>query len=243
MKKENPLSDFLGGKGFYAALAFCMVGAVAAAWITVNNTLGGTEKAPSAEVPKPSVSVKEDVYDKSRSPFSAADVASPKEDVAVSETEQEVVLEFDEGAEAEAFHFFNTKKNFSYPVEGTVTKPHSGGELVKYDALNEWRTHDGIDIKADVGAEVCACGDGTVTKVWDDPLWGTCVEIGHKDNLVSLYYGLAKEVAVTENAEVKAGDLIGTVGETNLAEIADESHLHFALKQNGKFINPEEKLG
>lgn len=241
MKKENPLSGFWNGKGFYAALAFCMVGAAAAAWITVGNTLNATEKSPSPEAPKPSVSVKEDVYDKSRSPFSAADAASPKEDVSVSETE--VVLEFDEGAEAEAFHFFNTKKNFSYPVEGTVTKPHSGGELVKYDALNEWRTHDGIDIKADVGAEVCACGDGTVTKVWDDPLWGTCIEIGHKDNLVSLYYGLAKEVTVTEKAEVKAGDLIGTVGETNLAEIADESHLHFALKQDGKFINPEEKLG
>lgn len=241
MKKENPLSGFWNGKGFYAALAFCMVGAAAAAWITVGNTLNATEKTPSAEVPKSSVSAKEDVYDKSRSPFNAADVASPKEDIAVSETE--TVLEFDEGAEAEAFHFFNTKKNFSYPVEGTVTKPHSGGELTKYDALNEWRTHDGIDIKADVGTEVHACGDGTVTKVWDDPLWGTCIEIGHKDNLVSLYYGLAKEVPVTEKAEVKAGDLIGTVGETNLAEIADESHLHFALKQDGKFINPEEKLG
>ena len=241
MKKENPLSGFWSGKGFYAALALCMVGAAAAAWITVDNTLNAAEKAPVSEAPKPSVTVKEDVYDKSRSLFDAADAASPKEDVVV--TEEDAVLEFDEGAEAEAFRLFNKKENFLYPAEGTVTKPHSGGELVKYDALNEWRTHDGIDIKADVGTEVCACADGTVTKVWSDPLWGTCVEIGHKDGFTSIYCGLAKEVSVTEKAEVKAGDPIGTVGETNLAEVSDESHLHFALKQDGKFIDPLEKLG
>ena len=43
--------------------------------------------------------------------------------------------------------------------------------------------------------------------------------------------------------EVKAGDVIGTLGETNLAEIGENSHLHFAMKKDGKFIDPKEKLG
>ena len=57
------------------------------------------------------------------------------------------------------------------PLDGNVAKGHSGGELVKYETLNEWRTHDGIDIEAAVGTEVKAAADGKVSKVFNDPLW------------------------------------------------------------------------
>ena len=31
-----------------------------------------------------------------------------------------------------------------------IFNPYSNGELVKSKTLNEWRTHDGVDIKADI---------------------------------------------------------------------------------------------
>ena len=128
------------------------------------------------------------------------------------------------------------------PLEGEVIGNHSGGELVKYEALDEWRTHDGIDISAEAGAEIKASGDGKILSVTNDPLWGTVVEISHEGNFVTIYSGLAPEVSVKTGDEVKTGDVIGKLGETNLAEIDKDSHLHFSMKEKGKFIDPMTKL-
>ena len=43
---------------------------------------------------------------------------------------------------------------------------------------------------------------------------------------------------VTVGEEVKQGDAIGSVGNTATFEIADETHLHFELKQDGKNVDP-----
>ena len=42
--------------------------------------------------------------------------------------------------------------------------PFSNGKLVKNATLADWRTHDGVDIRAEVGDKVCAMADGTVTR-------------------------------------------------------------------------------
>ena len=128
------------------------------------------------------------------------------------------------------------------PVKGEIIGSHSSGELVKYEALGEWRTHDGIDIKAEAGSEIKAAADGKIKSVSEDPLWGTVIEIEHEKGIATLYYGLAKEVSLKAGDEVKSGDVIGTLGETNLAEVDKDSHLHFAMKENGKFIDPKEKI-
>ena len=51
MKKsfsERPLGKFLLGRGFYAALAVCVIGAGAAAWVIVDRTIDSFT-APPAE--------------------------------------------------------------------------------------------------------------------------------------------------------------------------------------------------
>lgn len=236
--KNSRFSNFWNGKGFYAALALCLVGAAAAAWVTVDKTFSSLAETPKETENSPVTHYSEDQYREEFSLFDAEDVASPKEDVRV----EEPVSEEKEDETEVTLKLFSREKNFVLPLEGAIAKPHSNGELVKYDALNEWRTHDGIDITADVGTEVKASADGVVARVWNDPLWGTCVEIDHGEGVVSLYSGLAKEGTVESGAKVKGGDVIGTVGETNLAEVSEESHLHFAMKQDGKFIDPMEKI-
>lgn len=239
-KSGNGFSRFISGRGFYAALALCLVGAAAAAWITVDRTIS------SVNEPEQNVPIKEttdDRYVPNSSVFDAEDVAKPKEDVKMPAEEQPKAPAVPEKSGDETFKFLGKKEKFTLPLEGNITKAHSGGELVKYESLNEWRTHDGIDIEAAVGAEVKAAAPGKVKAVFSDPLWGHTVEIEHEGGISTLYSGLADPAAVKVGDEVKAGDVIGTLGETNLAEAAENSHLHFAVKKNGKFIDPKEKLG
>ena len=124
------------------------------------------------------------------------------------------------------------------PVNGEIIKPFSNGELVKSETLGVWKTHDGADIKADAGTQVKAINMGTVTKVWDDPLWGTCITIDHGSGIESHYYNLSKATTVIEGDEVNSGEVIGAVGDTAEIEAAEGSHLHFAVKRNGNWIDP-----
>ena len=124
------------------------------------------------------------------------------------------------------------------PVNGEIIKPFSNGELVKSETLGVWKTHDGADIKADAGTQVKAINQGTVTKVWDDPLWGTCITIDHGNGIESHYYNLSKATTVIEGDEVNSGEVIGAVGDTAEIEAAEGSHLHFAVKRNGSWIDP-----
>lgn len=237
---KSGFSRFMAGRGFYAALAVCLVGATAAAWITVDRTVSSANDKENVPIEETAVPQKPR-YTENSSVFEAKDVAKPKENVKVEETPAPA----NENVEAneETFRLFGSKQNFVLPVEGKIVKEHSAGELVKYDSLNEWRTHDGIDIEAEVGAEIKAAGDGKVTKVWDDPLWGVSVEIEHGDKVFSVCCGLEKQPKVKVGDEVKAGDVIGVLGDTNLAEVSENSHLHFVMKENGKYLDPKEKLG
>lgn len=236
---NGAFARFMSGRGFYAALALCLVGAAAAAWITVDRTISSVGER---EDDVPVKEAADDIYVPNSSVFDVEDVGKAQDNVKVEE-EAPSEPSSESSSQEETFSFLSKKQTFSMPVEGNVIKGHSGGELVKYESLNEWRTHDGIDIEAAVGTEVKAAADGKVSKVYNDPLWGVTVEIDHDNNIVTIYSGLADPAAVAVGDEVKAGDVIGTLGETNLAEVAENSHLHFAMKQDGKFIDPKEKLG
>ena len=230
--KKGGLGGFLAGKGFYAAMAVCLIGAVGAAWVTAGRAIDSIGEKDNVSVPENRV-VSEEKYDPDDSIFASEDVAKPKEDVKIEKPEEK--------PEENTFNFFK-KSEFSMPLEGKIIGNHSGGELVKYEALDEWRTHDGIDISAEADAEIKASGDGKILSVTNDPLWGTVVEISHEGNFVTIYSGLAPEVSVKTGDEVKTGDVIGKLGETNLAEIDKDSHLHFSMKEKGKFIDPMTKI-
>ena len=131
------------------------------------------------------------------------------------------------------------KTSMVSPVVGEVTKYHSIDTPVFSTTLNEWRVHTGIDIATEEGAEVFAAADGVVSKVWSDPRYGKTVEITHDNGIVSVYSNLSGTgIAVKEGDEVESGALIGVVGDTSLAELAEEAHLHFGVKVDGVSVNP-----
>lgn len=108
--------------------------------------------------------------------------------------------------------------------------------------MGDWRTHDGIDIAAELGTPVAACAKGTVSAVATDDLMGTTVTIDHGKGMESVYANLSPSLNVQAGTEVDAGTVLGTVGTSAIAESASPSHLHFALREYGVTIDPGHYL-
>lgn len=127
------------------------------------------------------------------------------------------------------------------PLEGKTIAAFSAEVLAYNEALNDWRTHNGVDIAAEEGTPVCAACDGTVLSVTEDPLMGVTVVLEHDDDFTTTYACLGTEVYVSAGDSVQAGQSIGAVGATAAGESA-EPHLHFSITRDGKLIDPAEYL-
>ncbi len=131
-------------------------------------------------------------------------------------------------------------KEISYvkPVEGEVSLPFSGDELIKSKTMDDWRVHTGVDISAPSGTKVHAIAAGTVTEVFEDEMMGYTVKIRHKEGCVSTYSNLMKGIVVKKGEKVKSGQVIGGIGDSAVAECMETPHLHLELTQNNLNIDP-----
>lgn len=130
------------------------------------------------------------------------------------------------------------------PVMGYISREYSADELIYTPTMNDFRTHTGIDLAADVGTPVSALADGIVADVYDDPFMGTTVVLKHSGGLVSCYSNLSselpKEIAV--GAVVSVGSTIGGIGETAITESAEAPHVHLEVYLDEQCVDPEEYL-
>lgn len=131
-------------------------------------------------------------------------------------------------------------KQFVLPVTGKIFYAFSGDELVYNRTLDDWRTHNGIDISAAPNDRVKAGADGTVKQIYDDGMLGTVVEIQH-NGFTARYCGLNPSTYVKAGDTVTQNQTIGTVGEISM-EVAEESHIHLEIIKDGKNINPDTLL-
>ena len=128
------------------------------------------------------------------------------------------------------------------PVSGLLYKDHDPTLQVYSNTMGDYRVHLGVDIATAPEAPVYAAADGKVEKIWDDSMMGTCVAVTHKDETVSIYKNLSKDLAkdIAVGAEVKQGQQLGNVGDTAVVEMADEPHLHFEVTVKGLSVDPLE---
>lgn len=136
----------------------------------------------------------------------------------------------------------SSKTAMQSPCTGQVLAACSLDDLVYCEATDDWRTHNGTDIAAEVGSSVVAVADGVVAKVYEDELLGVVVVLDHGDGLSSLYGNLLSFDFIRAGTEVKGGDIIGSVGKSGTLEANAEPHLHFELSLNGEYQNPEEYI-
>lgn len=132
------------------------------------------------------------------------------------------------------------QKKFILPVNGKIFARFSGDELVYNRTLDDWRTHNGVDISAPPNDRVKSGADGVVKQVYEDGMLGTVVEIEHS-GFTARYCGLSAATFVKAGDSVTQGQSIGTVGETAM-EISEESHIHLEIIRDGKTVNPDTVL-
>ncbi|MBO5882918.1 MAG: peptidoglycan DD-metalloendopeptidase family protein [Clostridia bacterium] len=130
--------------------------------------------------------------------------------------------------------------SFALPVSGTVTNKHDPTLQVFSNTMEDYRVHIGVDINTDEGAPVYAAADGKVSKIWEDTKMGYCIAIEHSGDCFTIYKNLSKEVpeGISEGAKVRAGQLIASVGDSAMVEIADEPHLHFEMTVGDLSVDP-----
>lgn len=127
---------------------------------------------------------------------------------------------------------------FSTPIKGEILREFAQDSLVYSETLQEWVVHNGVDIKADKTSVVSSAASGTVYAIKNDPRYGLTVIINHDDGYQTVYSNLLTAEFVVEGEKVKEGQSIGTVGNTASFETADETHLHFELVKDNKYLNP-----
>ena len=128
------------------------------------------------------------------------------------------------------------------PLVGEEIAAFSVDELRYNETFGDWRTHDGIDIAAEVGTQVLAACSGTVTSVREDDMLGTLVTIAHDGGFETTYANLRSSPGVSEGQYVSAGEVIGAVGSSAIAEISVPAHLHFSVTKDGAPCDPNEFL-
>ena len=128
---------------------------------------------------------------------------------------------------------------FKAPLKGKIIREYAKDSLVYSNTLQEWVTHNGIDIKADKTSVVKAASKGKVASIKNDPRYGLTVIITHDGGYQTVYSNLLTSEFVVKGEQVETGQSIGTVGNSASFETADEYHLHFELLKDNEYVNPE----
>ena len=126
---------------------------------------------------------------------------------------------------------------FLRPVKGEILKELSTNELIYSKTLKEWNVHFGTDYKAKLGDEVYAIRDGKIKDINFSYEYGDYIVIEYDEGYESLCANITVLDALKVGDEIKQGQVIGYVAESFGFEAADETHLHFELKKDGKYIS------
>ena len=132
-----------------------------------------------------------------------------------------------------------TPLEFIMPVDSNeIGMKFSNGQLIYSNTLQEWITHNGIDIVSKLGTPVLASENGKIIEISNTIEDGIKITIEHKDGYKTIYSNLSTEKMVQKNQEIKKGDVISGIGKTSTFEYNEKDHLHFEIYKDGTPINP-----
>jgi len=117
------------------------------------------------------------------------------------------------------------------PASGRIT---SGYGNRKSPTAGASSNHKGIDISASTGSSIVAAAGGTVSIATYSYSAGNYVVLNHGNGLSTVYMHCS-QLLVSAGDTVKAGQTIAKVGSTGYST---GSHLHFAVRKNGSYVNP-----
>lgn len=126
----------------------------------------------------------------------------------------------------------NVKNYYDYKAEADAQQK----ALLYYE--DTYLQNSGVAYSGPSNFDVVAILDGTVTKVENNNILGTIIEIRHANDTISVYQSVS-DVKVTENQTVKQGEVIAKSGMNNISKDLGD-HLLFELIIKGQNVNPEE---
>lgn len=114
------------------------------------------------------------------------------------------------------------------------------GERPEYYRQFGLKGHEGMDFRAPTGTPILAAAEGTVDIAAVGKQYGVQIWLRHaleSDVYQTLYAHLQKFApGIQRGKQVARGELIGYADNTGNSSAA---HLHFGLRVNGKWIDPE----
>lgn len=128
------------------------------------------------------------------------------------------------------------------PVSGEILTEAAVDHLAYNSTTRDWRTHEGMDLAANVGDPVYAAAAGTVYTIYDDEQFGMTVVLHHENGYSTHYSNLAEDIPVSVGQELQAGDKLGSIGQSARIESAAEPHVHFAVFLNNTPLDPQDYL-
>ena len=228
---------FIGERSFYFILLLCVLVIGGTAWI-FSSALDSTKPV------EPSLQHRASSPPRTPDPGAVytwmPEIVPPQQ--ATPELTEAPAEEPEAGAEAaelppeEAAEVIATA--FGWPIKGDICSGYSVDRLQYDRTMQDWRTHNAIDIEAELGEKVLAAGDGIVERIYTDQMYGVTVVLYHGAGLRSIYCNLAGTPTVQAGDTVALGQVIGAVGDTADAENGDVNHLHFAMTLDETRVDP-----
>lgn len=125
------------------------------------------------------------------------------------------------------------KENISLiiPLKGTITSRFG---LRNPETPTVPKNHTGIDIAVNEGTVFISAMSGIVEKVSSEGDLGNHLKITDGD--VATVYAHCKTIYVKEGEKIKQGQQIGEVGSTGNST---GPHLHFEIKKEGRYVDPD----
>ena len=222
-KRPTRFKRFLAGKGFYAALALCLLVICGVALAAFSDSIGILKKKDTPTEPSKDQGVAEPITSVPDNRTTTTKVTTTAPTTAKTTATPASV-----------------KPLFVLPGSNEVAKGFSDKTPVYSATMGDWRVHSGADFVGNEGMTVKAIADGTVRTVSEDTAMGETIVIDHGNGVQSKYCGVTAAVKVGD--AVKAADAIGTLSGVP-CESADGCHLHLEITVNSTFADPVKTIG
>ncbi len=228
-KDKHTKKKWLSGKGFYVALAVCLVAVCGVAVVTFIGSLPAIFGQDTSDTPEtsttekpvdtPVTNVPDDRTTTSTTTTTPPTTTTTKADVPTNNDPMLLLL----------------------PLTNEVVVPYSDGKPVFSETMQDWRVHTGTDFKGETGQDIKAIADGTISSIDSDPLWGAIIVVDHGNDMQSRYCG-ASPSGIEEGMAVKAGQVIGVVSDIP-CETVTGAHLHLEILVKGQLVDPVKTIG
>lgn len=159
------------------------------------------------------------------------------EDVYAIEEDWNEETNLSEEAAAVVEMSFSKDSEMIWPVKGTIIQDYNMEQTIYFPTLDQYKLSPAIAIQAEEGTAVVAAAEGVVSWIANDACTGTTVTMELGDGYQAIY-GQLRDLTVEDGQTVQVGEIIGYVHTPTKYYTLEGSNLYFAMKENGKPVDP-----